>query len=514
MLRPVTDTGAVIDDALTVFEGTAFEAVREHVRFQPVDLAAYRETFVQMGFVLPASLERLVSERGLLRAPDLGTPFEMPSGSSGFHMADPDELFDGFLHLDDAIDAGVDLARGWLVVAMVSPWRYDGAYAIEEAALESGEPPIGYYTQDGVATGEPTTELPSRFESIDAALTAYGAALRACERRGDRAALTNRLRALSRMAASGEDWKRTWTRVERGKLEWSVDDAREFCVVLAKSDDDAVVAKVLKHIHGELEGHGGRAIDPMLEGIFESGAWPSGFPGPDELLARMPQDGDAGLRRVCHWCLGYSGVTPTESALVEGLAVLEKLAAGEADEAERAGALEACASLASSARGIRIDAGDIEAFYARALTWSLGRLTAARVRSVASIVFRLSRLGHTDEGRAAGLTVPVTVHPFGIPALFQKLSAMVRGRPDDVPDLLRPKVTRPTNLAVHDALRDWFASHEGSQREKLAAVEAEWLPRLKEAADEDRAFALRLVCKKINSKKLKAQRDTLLAPLR
>lgn len=509
----MTNTGAAIDDALTVFEGTAFEAVREHVRFQPADLAAYRETFVQMGFVLPPSLERLVAERGLLRAPDLGTPFEMPSHSSGFHMADADELFDGFLHLDDAIDAGVDAARGWLIVALVSPWRYDGAYAIEEAALEGGEPPIGYYTEDGAATGEPTTELPSRFESIDALLTAYGAGLRACERRGDRAGMSSRLKALSRMAANPEDWKRTWTRVERGKLEWSVDDAREFSVVLAKTDDDAIVAKVLKHIHGELEGHGGRTIDPMLEGAFESGAWPSGFPGPDELLSRMPQDGDGGLRRVCLWCLGYSGVTPTEPALVEGLAVLEKLAAGEVDDSERAAALEACATFASSARGIRIDTGDIEAFYARALTWSLGRLTAARVRSVASIVLRLSRLGHTDEGRAAGLVVPVTVHAFGIPALFQKLSAMVRGRPDDVPDLLRPKIERPTNLEVHDALRDWFAAHEGSQREKLAAVEAEWLGRLKDAAEEDRAFARRLVCKKINSKKLKARRDAMLAGL-
>jgi hypothetical protein len=497
-----------LDRALAVLGDSALDKVPAHVRFEPVDIARYRETFVQMGFHLPPSLDAFVSSRGLLRVPDLGSPFELASGSSGFHMADPDELFEAFLHLDGVIAEGVEVARSWLLVVLVHPRRYDGAFALMERELGTGEAPVGYYTDDGArrAPSEPT--LPSRFESFDALIEAYANALSALPVRGDRAGIARALRTLSSAGTSQNDWQRVWAQHERGKLDWSVDVAARFKPVLAHADDPAIVEKLLRRIHGELEGQGRTPTDPALARSFERGAWPRELPGPDELLVRLPAEGASGLRGVARFCLEWTGFSPSDEALVAGRKLLEEMCEGEVEEDRRSAAIAACAAIASPARGRVIKPGEVEAFYARALTWSLGHLTPARVRHVASVAMLLSTLAGTDEGRAAGLSVPATVQPFGWPAVFQKLSSIVRGQPDERPSFLREPLHRPAALPVHDALAAWLEAQEGSQKETLAALEAsEWSERLRAAEPEDREWCLRLLRKKLNSKKVKDRRE-------
>ncbi|MDH5493808.1 MAG: hypothetical protein OEY14_17795 [Myxococcales bacterium] len=518
----MTDPAIAIDEALATFDGGPLAKIRDHVRFEPAELGAYRETFAQMGLPLPASLELLLSSRGLLRAPDLGSTFELPSGSSGFHMLDPDELLAAFLHLDALVEAGVEAARSWVIFATVSARRYEGAYAFIDEAGQEREPKIGYYASAQLASEQAANapseqpSLPETLPGLDALLLAYAEALIAAGRRGDRAALSHRIRTLGQLQEREPEWQRIWTRYERGKLEWSPDTASSFAPVLARTDDPKIAEKLLAMIEAEFEGYGGRGGDPALHRIFARGEWPRDYPGPNEVLARLPLEGKAGLRGLCRFCLEWAGLEPRDPSLIEARAALQTLVEGGAEalpEATRLEALGHSAGIAGSARGLRIEPGEAEAFYARALTWSLGPMSAARARHVATLCMRLSALARTAEGQASGMRVPETIQPFSETALFQKVASLMRGAADEAPSLLRPRPEAAAATPARDALAAWLADQEGSQAEKLGRLESEWAVRLRQAGAEDRERADALLRKKINSKKLKARLDAFLRSL-
>jgi hypothetical protein len=462
-----------------------------------------------MGWELPIELERLIESGGLLRMPALGTPFELPSGSSGLHLLDPEQLFAAYLHLDDAIDGGGEAARGWLLFAAIMPHRGGQGYALKRG--EGGAVEVGFYHEDRAATGETRGTLQDPLPGVAALIESLGEGLRVASRRGDRVAIVQAIRSLAKGEPAPDEWQKRWAQFERGGRSWDVDAAGRLRPVLRETDDEGILGTILKRIRADLEGRG--VIDPLLASTFERGSWPAGYPGPDELLARLPAEGEGGLRGVARWCLSWSGVEP-EGPLAEATSVLEALVAeggaGGANEEARRAALAACAALAREARGVCTDPAQAQAFYARGLTWALGSMSAARVRHVASIALSLHRLARTGAGKEAGMALPDTVGSFGMPALFYRLSALVRGTEEE-PPMLRVREAEPEEaLPIHDALAAWIEAHEGSQRERLAAIEAEWTERIGGASEADRGACVRLLKKKINTKKLRAQRDSLL----
>ncbi|MFK7990256.1 MAG: hypothetical protein AB8I08_29820 [Sandaracinaceae bacterium] len=493
---------AALDGALAALADSPLAVLAEHVRFEPVDAAAYQRAFVQLGRKPPADLLRFVETRGLLRVPDLGTPFDLPAGNSGFRMLGPEGLFAAYQHLDDTIDAGSEAARELTLIASVGTAPFGPGYAI-------GPDGIGLYHPDRFVAGDARGVLQGSVPSFSALLSAFASGLETAVRRGDRVAMMRVAKSLSRAPSAPFDPAKEWTRFERADRVWDADVATRLGPVLAHTKDPAVVTAIVKRIQADLDGRG--IVDPYLAGVFQRGAWPAGYPGVNELLQRLPAEGAGGLRGIARWCLGWSAL-PLDASLEAAARALASRVDDGSDDAAAWAATEPLVSLAGTARGVAT-VETARAFLSRAYVFALGPMSPARVRHIAVIVLQLARLARTAEGAAAGLEASRTAQPFGLPALFEKLVATQAGDLDSVPGRLQPLVDRPRDAPVTDALVAWFDTHTGSQREKLAALEAEWTERVRAASEEDRAWALRRVKKQVNSKKLRAARDAWLAGL-
>lgn len=495
--------------------GSTFDKLADHVGFEPVDLAAYDEVFAQMGWPMPPSYRALLEAHGRLRVPDLPGNFELPSGSCALTMATPAELFELYLHVDRAIVAGVPRARQWLLFASAHPAEPELAFAFDEKLGDGTEPAVGCYRAPEVLQRRPGLEdpLPDTMPGFQPWLCDFVARLRAGLLRSDRAALVARIRTLGQPAPKAPDWTRVWSDLERGKIAWNGDAFGELSRVLRQTDDDAVVARILREVTADLDRSGARVVDPTIARVLDTGRWPRGYPGPRELLGRLPADGPGSRRAVARFCLDWTGVDARHSDLVDAGVVLGRLCAGEAvAEPDRLTAMKRCADIGRSARGAPTSPAQAEAFHARAMTWCLGReVSPTHVLHVATLTMQLGALARSDAGQGAGLSVPATARPFTLITLFQKLADLSRGR-DALPGDLNPRVERPAAPALGE-LEAWLAGHEGSQRERLDAFEAQWLPRLRALDPEPRGWACKAVRKSINSKKLKARRDALLAGL-
>lgn len=84
-------------------------------------------------------------------------------------------------------------------------------------------------------------------------------------------------------------------------------------------------------------------------------------------------------------------------------------------------------------------------------------------------------------------------------------------RPAPPPPPAPPR--EPASSPELEAFRAWLAGEEMTQRQRAAAIEAEWLERLSRVPAGERALLSRVLKKAVKSPKLRAQRDAILAAL-
>ena len=472
----------------------------------PVDIDAYEQTLRLCGFVLPPSLRELITDRGHFFYPDFYLPLERFARSNcGFQLCDEASLFDNYIHALTEASAGVAQGGAFLVFATV---RHDlePAIAFDRRFRRDDEYHVGTYHQDIVCTdplgddeplwdGERTftawferffTDVQKAIEEAD-----HGELSKAIDQR---LALRERSSATSRPPTS---WRQRWEAIGRGEHSWGNYGWASWREVLQQTDDLTIVEKIAAEVQADLDERPGRGIVPGLSSGRARGSWAYGLPGPFDLAARLPERGHWGRYDLCRWALSHAEVALTTEATNNAWSVLEALA-GEQDVSseERRAALLACAD--EGWQKWRPDETTREHRFARALAWAISSVEIPRVRHVFAEAHALRSEKEDDLALSAE-------------KLWRRLLEVVLKGAESVSDELYVK--RQTESADAKALEAWLSAIEGSQREILQRFEQDWLGRLQGAPADARAEAVRMLRKKIKSKKLVAARDALINQL-
>lgn len=480
---------------------SSFSALVPHVRTAPVDVLEYEEVLRCSGFVLPPSLRALLLAHGLVGHPVLWGDFPGWGRSTcGLSMEDPDALFDNHLHQLAEADAEVPAGGSWLVFATMRG-DLDGAYALDRRFREGHELSVGTYHQDDVChESREGVPLWDAQPSFGAWLESFFAAVRTGLARTAPDELARQIDELGEpmlppsRPSKTSSWQETWAALEREGHPWRHGTWPRYRTVLREADDLTVVERIASWVRADLDGKKGRAVVPGLSQDQRSGHWTTGLPGPVDLLARLPEHGRWGRREVMRWALSRCGVAP-EGSVADAIAMLEALATpGEVDDDARRTLALRCADLGWSTFDPRTEppAGKL----ARASGWALGRAKPRRIAHVLSLAHRI-RKGSTN-----GMELSAR-------RLWDLLLRVVLQGPQGVD--APPMRTTVEPAAEMLELQQWLAAHEGTQRERLAALEREWLERLQAMPEALGADAARLIRRAIKSKKLVVDRDAFLA---
>ncbi len=506
-----------LDALLTWLSTTSFAAYVESVGRSEVDLDEYETMFALAGFPLPTALRELVAERGLIGLPRIRGRFDLPGSEFGLTLEPPDRIFEHLVHLADARAAGVTQAGHWLVFATIGgdlegAWALDDRFGDRSGASSSEgsrDYGVGWYHQDEVCEtprgeGDP---LPGGWIGVEAFFVDLFARARAGFERAleDRQGRSLIEQSIDELVTTGFEHGRaddSWRSLLDDDLEWNRGRAHALRVALARADDLDLVLWILSEIDRDLGEEPRRPVVPGIRSLLDGEVgWPWDYPGPRELLHRLPVGGAWGRRGIVRWALEHAGVASSDEQLERGKALLQGLIVEHEPPVELAlQARELAISLAARARR---DPGlsALERELAWALVWSLGRPTPAATWEALLRVLSAARQVHAP-GRSSLDTI----------AVYRKLAAIVRGQPQWEPKALRPPPAPPSEPRLA-ALLGLLEGFEGTQRELLEQLESEWLDDLQDLSIPDRARASHAIRRAINSSKLAARRKVLLAKL-
>lgn len=475
------DDAATLADALEALHARVakkFPALGPLFSRTPTDPAPLADSLRLAGFPLPPSY-RAALEIGAVSLPSIR------SLQLGVLPCDAEELFDNHLHHLAEQNAEVADGGAWMVFA-TEHGDVEPAWAFDRRFVERGEFAVGWYHQDDVCHTNYASTLLPRSEPSYAAFF-----LREIER--FRVALRDRPdefarheeELLSHAPRAPRSWRSIWER-RRALDRWDHYAWPDLRYVLRETDDHEVVEAIASRVERDLRGIGERVV-PGLSQDRASGYWTTGLPGPVDLAARLP---DPQRRDLLRWALRHSGVEPSTDATQRAWDELARRAHG--DDGEDPAVRHASAD--EGWRRWRLDEVTPADRFARALAWALGPLTPARMAHVlaASHALRVAIVGDQR---------------LSMQRIWGRLRRLLAGTP--VPEAIVP----PARTALEHELATWSSTFEGSQREKLAALEREWLPRLRTLPPETRAGVSKIVRKAISSKKLRDARDALIAQL-
>ncbi|MFV8750010.1 hypothetical protein ACNOYE_05640 [Nannocystaceae bacterium ST9] len=420
--------GEELDALLTWIAATPFASYCDALARAEVDLADYEAVFALAGFPIPSALRELVGERGLIGLPRIAGPFDLPGGQFGLSLDPPESLFANYVHHCAEQDAGVGLGRHWLVFATIGgdlegAWALDDRFGGGASAREYG---VGWYHQDEVCEVERglADPLPGGWLGVEAFfcdLFARGRAgfERALADRSARAALEQSLDELS-VPGFDRPWHedpRSWRALLDDDLDWNRGRRRDFRTALAHADDLDLVAWILSEIDRDLAEGSRRPVVPGIRQMLEGGlGWPWDYPGPRELVHRLPIGAWTGPALV-RWAIELAGPRSEQPELARALAMLDALAE-PTPKATHADALAVAIELAELARrDARLSPA--ERSLAWALVWSLGRPTPAATWEALERVLQFAKL----------VRAPARA-PLDAVVLHRKLAAIVRGKPD------------------------------------------------------------------------------------
>lgn len=422
--------GDELDALLTWLATTPFASYCDAVVHAPVDLADYEAVFALTGFPIPAALREFVGERGLIGLPRIAGPFAIPGGYFGLTLDSPESLFANYVHHCAEQAAGVALARHWLVFATVGgdiegAWALDDRFAGGAAAREYG---VGWYHQDDVCEVERASDepLPGGWIGVEAFFVDLFARARAGFERAltDRQALAALEQSLDELTTPGFDrpWHdepRSWRVLLDDDLEWNRGRRRDFRSALAHADDLDLVAWILSEIDGDLSEGPRRPVVPGIQDLLAGGIdWPWDYPGPRELVHRLPIGG-WNQQTIVRWAMDQAGVPTDHPRFAHALALLDTLAGPEPTPAPvLAEALALAIELADLARrDPQLSPADRSLCWA--LVWSLGRSTPAATWEALQRVLQFAKL----------VRAPARA-PIDAVRVYRKLAAIVRGKPD------------------------------------------------------------------------------------
>ena len=470
----------------------------EFVQIVPIDVGEYEETLWAAGFVLPPSLRALLSSHGLVHYPDFWGDFPGTARSTcGLVMEDATGLFDNHLHALSEASAGVAQGGRWLVFATMRG-DLDGAYALDRRFRDGDELSVGTYHQDDVcneprADDEPLWDAEPSFGRW---LQSFFAAVQTGLERIEPRKISRRIDSLhsARGATRREaSWSEHWAVLQGRGFPWTYNEWGTYRGILRQTDDMAVIEAIAAQVQADLDGKKGRTVVPGLSQDVASGHWTTGMPGPVDLVERLPEHGRWGRRDLMRWALERCCDTPSEP-VVEALELLEaSTEPARVDEEHRRQVVRRCAELGWA--GSEAVPSSPDARLARAAAWSLTRPDTARVAHVLTLAHDLRRESTGEMELSAR-------------RMWSRLLRVVLEGPEAV--IERPK---PQPLAADhevDAFGAWLDDREGSQRERLAAIESQWLTRLQARPAAARQQAAALVRRAIKSPKLVAVRDALL----
>ncbi|MEM7151292.1 MAG: hypothetical protein AAF799_00545 [Myxococcota bacterium] len=473
----------------------------ELVQIVPIDVGEYEETLWAAGFVLPPSLRQLLSSHGLVHYPDFWGEFPgWGRSTSGLLMEDAAGLFDNHLHALSEESAGVAQGGRWLVFATMRG-DLDGAYALDRRFRDAGELGVGTYHQDSVcheprADGEPLWDAePSFGRWLESFFAAVQQGLESIEPRkvSRRIDSLQSARGATRREAS---WSEHWAALQGRGHPWTYNEWATYRGVLRATDDMAVIEAIVAQVQADLDGKKGRKVVPGLSLDAKSGHWTTGMPGPVDLVARLPEHGPWGRRDLMRWAIERCSDDPPPP-VVEALALLRvAIEPAAVDEEHRRRVVRRCAELGWD--GPEAVPSSSDSMLARAAAWALTRPDTARVAHVLTLAHDLR---HRDTGSME----------LSARRMWSRLVRVVTLGPDAVVESAKPEAT-PVDAEVAE-FSAWLEGLEGTQRERLAAVESQWMPRLRGRPAVAREQAAAIVRRAITSKKLVEARDALLLSL-
>lgn len=494
----MSNLGQLIDEFVSWLRTTPFTAYADAITYQPVDFDAYDGVYEQIGFPLPKSLAQFVAERGLLCIPCL--PGEFRHGALGFVMEPPHRVFQNYLHMEAAVAQGVEQHSHWLVFATLAG-DVEPAFAFDDRFRAQGEYEVGFYHQDEVyyADHGPNEHLPYAAPTIAAWLKGFLDDARRVLSESDETEMVAAIRNVSPVHDLSQRTAKVhpsdWQAAHAESLQWGRGASWAFRLALRRSGDMRAVENILKEIDQDLAGVGRRETIPGLTALKEgkTGAWPWDYPGPRDLLYRLPDRGEWSRRRFVQWALHHAGHTPTNELLQIAEANVDALCTGEdTREGRDVGKL---AQLARHCESL----SDLDRNYAWALIWASGPQDPDFMHEA---ILRIIQVAYIANDRRLA--------PLNLVTVYQKLAAIVRGQTDFEPRVLRKESPRSSGL---EALSTDLADFTGPQRDLLERLKADWLPRLKQLSVDDRQSAIKLIRHKIKSKKLIGARDDLLAQI-
>ena len=432
--------GEELDALLTWLAASPFASYCDAIGHAEVDLADYEAVFALAGFPIPPALRELVRERGLLGLPRVAGPFDLPGGSFGLTLEPPEAVFANYVHHCAEQAAGIALGRHWLVFATIGgdldgAWALDDRFAGGAAARDYG---VGWYHQDEVGEIEPPDEaLPGGCVGFEPFVLDLIARARAGFERalGDRKAIAQSLDELStpRFERPWHEDPDSWHALLDDDLDWNRGRRRDFRTALAHADDLDLVAWILSEIDRDLADGSTRPVVAGMRGLLEGEVgWPWDYPGPRELVHRLPSEGWTG-RMIVRWAIEHAGPLPGHPRLVHALALLDELT-GPTTTTTQADALGVAIELGELARhDARLSPSERE--LAWALVWSIGRPTPSAIWEALLRVLQFAKLVHAPARP-----------PLDAVIIHRKLAAIVRGKPDWQPKTLVDRPTRPLGL--------------------------------------------------------------------
>ncbi len=360
---------------------------------------------------------------------------------------------------------------------------------------------VGFYHQDEVyhANHGPIDHLPDASPTFAGWLEGFLDDARRVFSDSDQAEMvaaireTRSVRDLSQRAIKVHptDWKAAHAE----SLKWGRGASWAFRSALRQSDDMRAVENILNEIDKDLAGVGGRETIPGLTALKEgkTGAWPWDYPGPRDLLHRLPDSGEWSRRRFVQWALGHANHTPTNEFLQTARANIDALCTG--GEASDAGGIGRLAQLARHGESLSA----LDRNYAWALVWASGPQDPDFMHEA---ILRVIQVAHIANDRQPAPLSPINV--------YLKLAAVVRGQTGFEPKALRKEA--PLSPVLEE-LSTYLAVFGGPQRDLLERLGSDWVARLKKLPADDRQSATKLIRRKVKSKKLVAARDDLLAQI-